>query len=123
MIPAGLELLVGMHRDRDFGPVLTVGLGGTHTEVIDRTASRLAPLGRAEAGRALAEVAGGRLLRLDRGLTPAALEAVSAIVVAVGDLAAELDLVTEVDLNPVIAHRDGAAVADALVVVTRGERP
>jgi acetate---CoA ligase (ADP-forming) len=123
MIPAGLELLVGLHRDRDFGPVLTVGLGGTHTEIIDRTASRLAPVGGAEAGRALAEVAGGRLLRRDRGLTPAALEAVCAIVVAVGDLAAELDLVTEVDLNPVIAHRDGAAVADALVVVTRGERP
>jgi acyl-CoA synthetase (NDP forming) len=118
MAPTGLELVVGMHRDPQFGPVVTVGMGGTRTEIMDRTASRLAPFGREEALRALAEISGGRLTTNPRGLDGAGQESVCDIAVAIGRVATELDRVSEIDLNPVIVRDGGATVVDVLVVVT-----
>lgn len=122
MSPPGPEIVVGMHRDRQFGPVVTVGLGGTMAEIIDRTACRLAPLTKAEARTALREVADGRLISHPRGVTSAAEDALCSMMVSLGDLAVDLRAVSEIDLNPVIAHRVGAAVVDSLVVIGEADR-
>lgn len=118
MAPPGLELIVGLRRDPQFGPVVLVGLGGTLTEVLDDVAIRLAPLDLAAADGMLDELRGARLLAGVRGRPPVDRPAVAAMLVAIGRLGAERPDVLEVDLNPVIASDRGAIAVDALVVLT-----
>ena len=117
MAPAGVELIVGLRRDPQFGPVVLVGLGGTLTEVLDDVAIRLAPLDPSEADSMLDELRGARLLAGVRGRPPVDRAAVVAILVALGRLGAERPDILEVDLNPVIASERGALAVDALVVL------
>ena len=70
MAAPGLELIVGLRRDPQFGPVVLVGLGGTLTEVLDDVAIRLAPIDAAAAGSMLDELRGARLLDGVRGGRP-----------------------------------------------------
>ncbi len=117
MAPAGVELIVGLRRDPQFGPVVLVGLGGTLTEVLDDVAIRLAPLDPSEAESMLDELRGARLLAGARGRPPVDRAAVVAILVALGRLGAVRPDILEVDLNPVIASERGALAVDALVVL------
>lgn len=117
MAAPGLELIVGLRRDPQFGPVVLVGLGGTLTEVLDDVAIRLAPIDSATAGSMLAELRGARLLDGVRGGRPIDRAAVAAMLVTLGRLGLERPDLLEVDLNPVIASETGAVAVDALVVL------
>ena len=117
MAPAGLELILGFRRDPQFGPVVLVGLGGILTEVLDDVAIRLAPLDLVAADSMLDDLRGTRLLGGVRGRPPIDRSAVASMLVALGQLGADRPDVLEVDLNPVIAARDGAIAVDALVVL------
>ena len=113
----GVELIVGVERDPQFGPVVVVGLGGALTEVLDDVALRLAPVAPAVAAEMLGDLRGAPLLQGYRGSPPVDLDAVCDLVVAVGRLAAERDDIAELDLNPVIATASGVTIVDALVVL------
>jgi acyl-CoA synthetase (NDP forming) len=117
MAPAGVELIVGMERDPQFGPVVLVGLGGVLAEAIDDTTLRLAPVPARDARAMLGELRGVQLLRGYRGAPPPDLDALAALVTAVGDLALARSDIVELDLNPVIAGPAGTVVVDALVVL------
>jgi acyl-CoA synthetase (NDP forming) len=118
MMPAGLELIVGMRRDPQFGPVVLVGLGGTLAEVLDDVAIRLAPLDHAAAEAMLDSLRGARVLDGVRGGPSIDRAAVASMIVALGRLGVERSDVLEVDLNPVIATERDAIAVDALVVLT-----
>jgi acyl-CoA synthetase (NDP forming) len=120
MAPAGVELIVGLRRDPQFGAVVLVGLGGTLTEVLDDVAIRLAPLDLAAADAMLDDLRGARLLDGVRGRSPIDRGAVASMLVALGRLGAARPDVLEVDLNPVIAWDAGAIAVDALVVLEGG---
>jgi len=117
MAPPGVELIVGMRRDPQFGPVVLVGLGGTLTEVFDDVAIRLAPLDLVAADSMLDDLRGARVLEGVRGRAAIDRAAVSAMLVALGRLAVERSDVLEIDMNPVIASEWGAIAVDALVVL------
>jgi len=117
MIEGGVELIVGMERDEQFGPTVLVGLGGVLTEVLDDVALRLAPVPRAEAGEMLDGLRGAPLLGGFRGQPAVDRDAVCDLIVAVGRLAAARPEIVELDLNPVIATAAGATIVDALVVL------
>jgi acyl-CoA synthetase (NDP forming) len=117
MIRSGVETAVGAFRDVQFGPVVMVGLGGVLVEALDDVVFRLAPVDQAEARAMLGELRSRRLYEGPRGRPPADLDALSRLVAAVSVLAAERPEIAELDLNPVIALPDGAAVADARVVL------
>lgn len=117
MAPAGTELMVGVHRDPTFGPVLTVGLGGVRAELIDRVERWVGPVDADAALGLLRRVCGGRLVGRPRGVDEAGARAVAALAARLSGLVAAVDEIAEVDLNPVIVHPDGAFLADALVVV------
>jgi acyl-CoA synthetase (NDP forming) len=117
MVPSGIELIVGLRRDPQFGPVVLVGLGGTLAEVLDDVAIRLAPLGHAAAEAMLDDLRGARVLGGVRGRPAIDRGAVASMLVALGHLGVERSDVLEVDLNPVIATADGAIAVDALVVL------
>jgi len=114
--PGGLEVIVGAHRDGQFGPLVMVGLGGVYVEVLRDVAFRLAPLSREEARGMLEETAVGRLLAGVRGQAPRDAEAVVDALCRVGWLMAEFPQVAEVDLNPIIVGERGAWAVDVRVV-------
>ena len=117
MAEPGLELIVGLHRDPQFGPAVVVGLGGILTEVLDDVAIRLAPVTHETALAMLADLRGGRILDGMRGRPAVDRGAVADLIVAVARLGAERDGIVEIDLNPVIATPDGAVAVDALVIL------
>ena len=113
----GVEMLLGMVNDAQFGPVVLIGAGGIHVEALADAVYALPPFDAAEAARLVAKLRIARLLGSRRHRRPLAIadfcrvaERFSALVAAVGE---EL---SEIDLNPVIVHPDGCAIVDALVV-------
>jgi hypothetical protein len=116
MAPAGVELIVGAHRDPVFGAAVVVGLGGILAEVLDDVAVMLAPVPPEEVAERLGRLRGAALLRGARGRRGADLEAIAGLVVALGDLLFASPGIVEIDLNPVIAHAAGVVAVDALVV-------
>ena len=117
MAGTGVEMILGMKSDPQFGPVLLVGMGGVFVEVYRDVATALAPVSHAEAEGLIATLKGAPLLEGVRGKTPASREAlVDAIIrfsTFVDDFAAEL---SEVDINPLLVTADDAIVLDALVI-------
>jgi acetyltransferase len=113
MAPPGKELLVGTVRDAQFGPLVVVGFGGVYVEVLRDTAMRLAPLSPAEAGRMLDELRMAPLLRGVRGEPPVDRAAIAGAICAVGQLAADVPEILELDLNPLLAGPDGVVAIDA----------
>ena len=121
MADPGIELIIGMRRDAQFGPAIMVGLGGLLAEVLDDVVIRLAPIRRAEALVMLGDLRAARILDEVRGRPAIDRDSVADLLVALSTLVVERDDIIEVDLNPVIASADGAIAVDALVVVARGD--
>ncbi len=120
MASPGLELIVGLRRDPQFGPAVLVGLGGILAEVLDDVAIRLAPVTPRAAMAMLDDLRGSRLLDGARGRPGVDRSAVAAMLVTLGRLGFERQDLLEVDINPVIASPAGALAVDALVVLEEG---
>ena len=117
MAPPGVELILGLRRDPQFGPAVLVGLGGVLTEVLDDVSIRLAPIDAATAEAMLDDLRGSRILGTVRGRPAVDRGALVGMLVALGRLGMERPDVLEIDLNPVIASAGGAVAVDALVVL------
>jgi len=120
MVPARLELTCGVQRDPVFGPMVAVGLGGVLVEVLSEAVLLRPPFDANIAALALRELLGGRLVSGRRGLSEQEQLAVAQIMTGLGELALELDEVTEVDVNPLRVAGGRVYAADALIVVNRG---
>jgi len=118
MAAPGLEMIVGVHQDASFGPVLTVGLGGTGVELRPDIARRLLPVGREEVERMLAELASAPLLSGYRGSPPRDTPALVDLVARVASIASAQPGV-ELELNPVRVGKagDGVVALDAVLSV------
>jgi acetyltransferase len=112
---AGLELFVGARRDKSFGPIVMVGLGGIWVEALKDVALRLAPVGAAGAHAMLEELKGYALLAGSRGHPGADIAALSELVARLSAFVAAADWIEELDINPVIANGDGLVAVDARV--------
>jgi len=115
--PRGIELVLGIRRDPDWGPVLLVGLGGIWIEVLNDV--RLMPINLSESAIAaeLGKLRGAKILQGARGRTSSDIHAVAKIAAQLGHLAAACPEISEIDLNPVVVYGEGALVLDALVVL------
>lgn len=113
---AGLELLCGIKRDPQFGPVVAVGMGGIHAEIFRDTAHEPAPVTVADALRMLDRLRLAPLLRGARGRPPVDRTAVAAVLEALGRLALDHPDVAELDLNPLLAGPTGCLAVDARIV-------
>jgi acyl-CoA synthetase (NDP forming) len=121
MMKGGVELVVGIKRDPQCGPVLLVGLGGVLVEVLRDTALALAPVGRKEARRLLEGLRGFKLLQGYRGAPAADLDALCDAIARISEFAADHgDAIEEIDVNPLLARADGAVALDALIVPRKG---
>jgi hypothetical protein len=114
--PAGIELLVGVVRDDVWGLVLTVGLGGVWTEVLNDTAVRILPIRCDEVRQMLGELRGSSLLRGTRGQVGANLQAVSEVIHRVSELALALGpKLRALEINPLLASGSRVEALDVLV--------
>jgi acyl-CoA synthetase (NDP forming) len=120
-IPPGPELSLGLARDHELGPLLVVGAGGVLVELLADRAVALPPVSEAQARRMLGTLRVSRLLAGVRGQPPAALDAVTAAITGLSQLAAELGGVLEaLDINPLICGPAGAVAVDALAIARQG---
>jgi acyl-CoA synthetase (NDP forming) len=118
MRSGGVEILVGVTRDDDWGPVLAVGLGGVLTEAFRDVAYRVLPVDRADVAEMLDEIAGAALLAGARGRPAVDRVALVDAIVAVADAAGRLGSRLEsLEVNPLRVDHDGAEALDAVVVL------
>ncbi|MBV8937844.1 MAG: acetate--CoA ligase family protein, partial [Alphaproteobacteria bacterium] len=119
MAPPGREVILGITRDAVFGPMLMVGLGGIHVEVLRDIAFSPVPIGKEQALALLNQLMGAPLLGAIRGAPPADREALAELIANLSRFATDhAELIEEIDLNPVIVHPQGQGltVVDALIV-------
>ena len=117
------ELILGVSEDRQFGPVLLFGQGGTAVEVVADKALALPPLNLNLAREMMSRTRVYRLLQGYRDRPPAALDAIALSLLRLSQLVCDLDQVVELDINPLLADAKGVAALDARVKVrpARGE--
>jgi acetyltransferase len=115
--PRDFELIMGMSVDAQFGPVLLVGQGGTGVEVIGDKALGLPPLNHSLAMTMIEQTRIYRQLRGYRDRPAADCDAVAEVLVRLSQLVCDLDAVSEIDLNPVLAGPSGVIAVDARIRV------
>jgi acetyltransferase len=113
MAPKGVEVIIGMVRDPVFGPVMMFGLGGIFVEVLNDVAFRAVPMTRDDAESMLRQLRGHKLLHGVRGLPRVDEARVVDLLLQVADFVRAYPEISELDLNPVIMHERGYAIADA----------
>ncbi len=121
--PRAHELILGIVADRQFGPVVLVGQGGTAVELADDKALALPPLNLLLAREALQRTRVFRLMQPHRGRPGADLDAVALAMIRVAQIAIDLPEVAELDINPLLADADGIVALDARVRVAKPTLP
>ncbi|NOK57462.1 MAG: CoA-binding protein [Chloroflexi bacterium AL-W] len=121
-IRKGREVLVGVNRDPQFGPLVVFGLGGIYVEVLKDVAFRLAPLTRQEAAEQVRAIRTYALLKGVRGEPPADVAAAEEILLRVSQLVVDFPEIVEMDMNPLVVHNrgEGATVVDARIILQGG---
>jgi acyl-CoA synthetase (NDP forming) len=112
----GRELLMGLKRDPQFGPVIACGMGGIYTEILRDVSQSIIPIDQTEAMRMLTSLKMFPLLKGARGEASADLPSLVACLEHLSFLAMEIPDIAELDLNPVMAMAEGCVVVDARIL-------
>jgi acetyl coenzyme A synthetase (ADP forming)-like protein len=107
MVPGGREVLVGMSRDPQFGPLVAFGLGGIYVEALKDVAFRVAPFSRHEAEEMIRGIRSYPLLEGVRGEPPADHEAMVDALLRVSQLVTDFPEIVELDINPLMVFEEG----------------
>ncbi len=114
---AGIEMMIGMTRDEQFGPLVVFGFGGVNAEILSDCSCALPPFDARSVRRRLDTLKMRPLLDGHRGSRPVALDEFCEVVAQFSRIAADLgDVIVEIDMNPVIVNSEGCVAVDALVV-------
>jgi 3-hydroxypropionyl-CoA synthetase (ADP-forming) len=120
MVPKGVELIVGIQNDSQFGPVIMTGMGGIMTEVMKDVAFRMLPITTSDAKSMLNELKGSKLLKGFRGSEPIDLNMVAKMLVQIGKLGTEnADFINSIDFNPVVVYPKSHYVVDAKIILNK----
>ena len=117
MARPGVEVIVGMSKDAQFGPVIMFGLGGILVELLKDVSFRIVPLTGRDAREMIEEIKGYPLLQGYRGQEPADIPALEQLILTVSGFVEKNPQIEELDLNPVFAYSDGAIAADARIIL------
>ncbi|MET0289386.1 MAG: bifunctional acetate--CoA ligase family protein/GNAT family N-acetyltransferase [Pseudoxanthomonas sp.] len=115
--PKARELIAGIADDATFGPVIVFGRGGTAVEVIDDKALALPPLDLRLAHELIGRTRVSRILKAYRDVPAADERAVALVLVKLAQLATDIPEIRELDINPLLADRDGVIALDARIAV------
>ncbi|MDQ2634180.1 MAG: acetate--CoA ligase family protein [Pseudomonadota bacterium] len=117
MLTGGQEVIIGAVTDGSFGKLVAFGLGGVLVEVLKDITFRLAPATRDDALSMLDGIQAAEMLKGVRGGDPVDRDALADMIVRVSQLVSDYPEISELDLNPVFATKDGAIAADVRIVV------
>ncbi len=117
MARPGIEIIIGMTKDAQFGPVIMFGLGGILVEILKDVSFRIVPLEKRDASEMITEIKGFPVLKGYRGQEPANIPFLEDLIVKVSDFVDKNPEIKELDLNPVFAYKDGAMAVDARVIL------
>jgi acetyl coenzyme A synthetase (ADP forming)-like protein len=110
MVTGGREVILGMNRDPQFGPLLMFGLGGIYVEALRDVTFRLAPLSPEDAQEMVQEIRGYSLLRGVRGESAVDIEGIVDTLLRISQLVIDFPEVVELDINPLVVHDHGQGV-------------
>jgi len=117
MARPGVEVIIGMSKDAQFGPVLMFGLGGILVEVLKDVSFRIVPLTKRDARAMIREIKGYPLLEGYRGQEAVDVANLEELILKVSSFVEQHPEVKELDLNPVFAYSDGVVAVDARVIM------
>jgi len=117
MARAGTEVIIGMSKDAQFGPVIMFSLGGILVELLKDVSFRIVPLIPRDASEMVREIKGYKLLEGYRGQEPADIKALEDLILKVSSFVDKNPQIKELDLNPVFAYKDGVLAVDARIVL------
>jgi acyl-CoA synthetase (NDP forming) len=117
MARPGVEVIIGMSKDVQFGPVLMFGLGGILVEVLKDVSFRIVPLSPRDAAEMLREIKGYPLLQGYRGQEAVAISCLEDWLLKVSNFVERSPEIMELELNPIFAYSDGALAVDARVIL------
>jgi acyl-CoA synthetase (NDP forming) len=117
MARPGVEVIIGMSEDAQFGPFVMFGLGGIWVEVLKDVTFRLVPVTARDAAEMVREIKGFDVLRGYRGQEPVDISCLENLIVKVSGFIERNPQIRELDINPLIAWADGAVAVDARIVI------
>ncbi len=118
MVPKGIELIIGLQNDFQFGPSIMVGLGGIYTELFKDVSFRVLPVTKGDALKMLESLRGKDILKGFRGSKSIDLDMLSEAIVNIGTLGVDMAGKYEsIDFNPVVVYPDSYYVVDAKIIL------
>ncbi|HXV51202.1 MAG TPA: 3-hydroxypropionate--CoA ligase [Nitrosopumilaceae archaeon] len=124
MVPKGIELIVGLQNDPQFGPVIMVGIGGVLTEIFRDVAFRMLPITINDAKSMLDELKGSKMLKGFRGSKPIDIDMLSKALVQIGKLGVDnASHFDSIDFNPIVVYPKSYAVVDAKIILRKEIKP
>jgi acyl-CoA synthetase (NDP forming) len=111
------EVIIGMSKDPQFGPVLMFGLGGILVEILKDISFRIVPLTGRDANEMIREIKGYPVLEGYRGQEPANIAVLEQMLLKVSEFVESKPEIKELDINPIFAYRDSALAIDARVIL------
>ena len=121
MARPGVEVIVGVSTDAQFGPVVMFGLGGILVEILKDVSFRIVPLMKKDAREMIREIKGFPVLEGYRGQEAVDVENLEELILKVSSFIEKNPEIEELDLNPVIAYGDGAVAVDARIILGEGD--
>ncbi|QLH09310.1 3-hydroxypropionate--CoA ligase [Candidatus Nitrosotenuis sp. DW1] len=120
MVPKGIELIVGLQNDPQFGPVMMVGLGGVMTEVFKDVAFRMLPITTSDAKSMLSELKSSKIFKGFRGSEPIDQNMLAKALVQIGKIGVDnAKYVNSIDFNPVVVYPKSYYVVDAKIILSK----
>lgn len=121
MAASGKEIILGMNRDPQFGPILMFGLGGTYVEVLEDVTFRLAPIREITAKKMIEKTKANKILQGFRGEPPYDIQAISDCIKRLSQLVTDFDEIQELDINPLIVYEkgNGCTIVDARIILNK----
>lgn len=123
MIGGNKEVIIGMNRDRVFGPVFLFGAGGIFVEVLKDITLKVLPLADKDIDNMFNEIQASKVLTGFRGTNPSDLASLKSMIQKVSELAQNFPEISELELNPVVVHEQGmgAVALDARIILGHGK--
>ena len=117
MSPPGVELVIGVTKDPQFGPVMMFGLGGIFVEILKDVAFRIVPLTREDSREMIRQLKAFPLLKGYRGRLPVDIAYLEELLLKISGFIVNHPEIQEMDINPIIASSEGAVVVDARIIL------